>query len=953
MQRRGIVQVNTTTQLNMSNDYFKAQGWFKNYATSSEDSRGMFQQLVKDDEEAFRIASAETDRIKEEMNKKFGSGTIKYGSEINTPPKTIERDMFDNAFTGIEDETREYYLKYLEDRPEGSKGKPIPLKDFAPEFIRENAAEGGRMGFSDGLSALSFGKEQNIFTPLSFQKILGAAGQKKNPQSYKIIVDALKKAGITYTPRIGGLGADFDNVTKKTINIFNKEATKLRADAGLPMSRYQTDKIKKDIVIFVKDKIKNGEYISRPVILEHFGLDKQKGNKLITRSLGKKVGPDTYEGGLLNKLGQEEKKAIAKANFAKASAVTMETKNNVLKIINDEFKLDPDLSNSEDLARTIYGDQFPKGDMKNMSIEDLRKAESLVRQTDNDVMSYLRVIKGLRDKPDGMRLPTQNVINDINDTILSGIEDESAPGQGFKKKGFRFSSGLLRDYKMALINKNLGLDPDTYRSQRDLKILNNKNLDEVFSMSALADIAPGYTTKVQSISKTINKSKAAKIDLPFQKIMNALNEGKTSMQWNGEIVPIEDAIKSFNKTSSEFSKKNKVQSPKINYNEKLDEAILDSYGKASQENIKKVYKDKNFFLSDIDPKIKTEDVLIDYIDGKGGTTLSSGFNTDLFMKDKAVQKILNSKAAQAVKNAAKGTAGTVGKGFGVVDLVIGALDYANNKSKEQSDSVALGNAVQAMSFNLLKTGDKARINEIKDLFVKNGGDGEIFKQATDLNAKDQEINDLIYKSKFTADKAFMDLSQPQAILGKSIDQRKEDYGILKKQLNEKIKNTIEERDNMVKSYKTNLQVSEAGAPINIGGQEFFSKPFKDIKRTTLDKIEEENRASFPMQKEQLNYTSGNIGNVIENEIITLNAKKNRDEQRLIKEMAENYPQELYRFNLERNVDPDNLIRFEDVLDLKSRYPELMGVNTTKYINKRDQKSEGGITTLRSKYEYKK
>ena len=52
----------------MSNDYFKAQGWFKNYATSSEDSRGMFQQLVKEDEEAFRIASAETDRIKDMIN---------------------------------------------------------------------------------------------------------------------------------------------------------------------------------------------------------------------------------------------------------------------------------------------------------------------------------------------------------------------------------------------------------------------------------------------------------------------------------------------------------------------------------------------------------------------------------------------------------------------------------------------------------------------------------------------------------------------------------------------------------------------------------------------------------------------------------------------------------------------------------------------------------------------
>ena len=65
----------------MSNDYFKAQGWFKNYALNSQDSRGMFQRLVKEDEETFRLASAETDRIKEEMNKQFGSGTIKYGSE--------------------------------------------------------------------------------------------------------------------------------------------------------------------------------------------------------------------------------------------------------------------------------------------------------------------------------------------------------------------------------------------------------------------------------------------------------------------------------------------------------------------------------------------------------------------------------------------------------------------------------------------------------------------------------------------------------------------------------------------------------------------------------------------------------------------------------------------------------------------------------------------------------
>jgi len=341
---------------------------------------------------------------------------------------------------------------------------------------------------------------------------------------------------------------------------------------------------------------------------------------------------------------------------------------------------------------------------------------------------------------------------------------------------------------------------------------------------------------------------------------------------------------------------------------------------------------------------------IDYIDGKGGTTFSSGFNTDLFMKDKAVQKILNSKAGQAVKNAARGAAGTVGKVFGGIDVVIGALDYANNKSKKQSDSVALGNAIQAMSINLLKTGDNARINEIKDLFVKNGGDGEIFKQATDLNAKDQEINDLIYKNKKTADRAFIDLSKTKLGLGESIDQRKTDYGILKKSLNEEIKNKIEEQQGMVESYKTNLRVNEAGAPIQIGNKDFFSKPFRDIKRTALDKIESENKASYPMQKRQVNYTSGNLGNFLQNEIFTLNSPKYKEQQRLINEMDE---RELYKFNLQRGMDPDNLLRIEDILDLKSKYPQLMGVNTTKYVKQADRKAEGGIIGLRSKYEYKK
>jgi len=196
----------------------------------------------------------------------------------------------------------------------------------------------------------------------------------------------------------------------------------------------------------------------------------------------------------------------------------------------------------------------------------------------------------------------------------------------------------------------------------------------------------------------------------------------------------------------------------------------------------------------------------------------------------------------------------------------------------------------------------------------------------------------------------MDLSQPQAILGKSVDQRKQDYDLLKKSLNEKIRDKIAERDNMIESYKTNLRVSEAGAPIQIGGQEFFSQPFKDIKRSTMEKIEEENKKAYDMQKRQLVPTAGNIGNWILTNVMTMNPIERAKMQKYINEMDE---RELYKFNLGRGMDPDNLIRFEDILRYKTNDPALMGVNTTRYINKRDQKSEGGITGLRSKYEYKK
>ena len=135
----------------MSNDYFKAQGWFKNYARSSEDSRGMFQRLVEQDEKEFKLASADTDRIKNMINKKYGPGSMKYGSEIPQPPA----------------------------RPD------VIEIDAINRFVRDNPmAEGGRM-----IDSIRPGFRKGGFEKMNLERRLNAYNELKKTYGKKTIED--------------------------------------------------------------------------------------------------------------------------------------------------------------------------------------------------------------------------------------------------------------------------------------------------------------------------------------------------------------------------------------------------------------------------------------------------------------------------------------------------------------------------------------------------------------------------------------------------------------------------------------------------------------------------------------------------------------------------------------------------------------------------------------------
>ena len=154
-----------------------------------------------------------------------------------------------------------------------------------------------------------------------------------------------------------------------------------------------------------------------------------------------------------------------------------------------------------------------------------------------------------------------------------------------------------------MVDEKLGLGSDTFRKERKKFITKGKNLDEVFGLSSSSKYAPGYAEAVQLISPSVNKAKETQIDLPMSKILKTLDEGRTTMQYKGKKnVPIDKVVNDFNRTSAAFAKKNNIRGPKINLGGNFNLKNYINFRPQSQKNIEQVFKDKKYFLSEINNK---------------------------------------------------------------------------------------------------------------------------------------------------------------------------------------------------------------------------------------------------------------------------------------------------------------------------------------------------------------
>ena len=855
----------------MSNDYFKAQGWFKNYALNSQDSRGMFQRLVKEDEEAFKLASAETDKIKNMINKKYGSGTMKYGSEISQPstrPDVIEIDAI-NAF-----------------------------------MKRNPAAEGGRIPFKYAGPV----KFENIIKPKIYE---GNRFSKKLPKG-------------TFTMRLY-MGLDengnrieqtFTGTKEKLKKIFDKN-NKARVKGDLPtMGDSKVYKVRQG-----KNK---GKFAIKMPKEDTYSFYE-------TEDLAEKHKTD-YLNDPANKVGGDRtKKVIPPDGYVSGKDMLAEAKKK--KIYVGENR---QASNFAD----VFG--FPKTTKDGQMFFDINK---LNNEEAVDAILKSQVASGSATEEAKKKFPVKTK-SELQKPRLEAIEagggvKKNDPYAGKRGSGIElghtgniFGTELITGDRLAytptevnqLMGKEGNLD-DKIRSV-SAKIENIKASDKPANVKKdLLEQADNILIRLASQSQG------------FKKV--TLSGGGT---FGGDRLTIDPFNTYPGKTEKEIQK---IQD--AFFFEKNRKEVMKASKKIGKKEIKKITENINLkeiesYITDTTGKVKQP-------------MFSSGFAGAYEMLSDDLKKITNTEGFKKFSKIAK----TPGKFFGIGDVVLGYLDYKNNLGKygddERGRALSLEKAKQAMSFGLWKGGDRKYIEQLKETYIKNGGDDSVFDQVISLNKQNSELMSFVEKTK----------EQYQREL-----ENEKTYGTaggaaaIKFQLDvPSASNTLKNNLSVIKNKAENMDKDFTTFTETYKGTD-LTQPSKDIKSAAFENLTKERTKAFDTKSMQSDPEVGPVWNYLRSNILNtqsiprtittavdfinpftplpklddLKSDRARYEAQL-KEMKEKYPREFYLHNLQRGMDPDNPITFDASMNLMSK-PEL-GFNF----------SEGGITTLRSKYEYKK
>jgi len=843
----------------MSNDYFKAQGWFKTYALNSQDSRGVFQELVKEDEEAFRLASAETDRIKEEMNKKFGSGTIKYGSEIPQPEIKTPQAIF--------------------------------------EFSQRNpAAEGGRQGFAEN------NKLVKKINP-GAEKVFMKSTNDLYEQFGKEVVDAasIQEYGVPfneYRPADDVKGAKRQNF----IRYFKKDME----DYGEYIGTKNPDKDRRTM--------KRGIRAEREAAIKVNLINKIKdGKKFNVENFLKKNNltlPELKKEAVQLQRNIYTKRMIATGGKSRATLKWLtddiNTTDKVLETLSKSKLIQNKSGSLGNVMFDAFGREFLKGsDVKNpdYNVEKLNAIKKNLNEY-NVLNKYLQDTYGINTQLDHP-LSQQTIKKLMNGTAeeLSRVNIlEQDLNNGFKK--------TLNDrYLKAVNNNNLVQKRAVEKIAKDLN----------FNIGSVPD---GQFIDVSKIDRGVGSFET--LDIKKEMLKSLKNAANLDSEFTKYITANPEVLKDAGINVDTLREPKNVKNIANNIDE-IESYITDTTGKVKQPIFSSGFAGAYEMLSDDLKKI---------VDSEG------------------FKKFANSKTAKGLSTVARAP----GKLFGLGDILLGYLDYTNNKPM-MSEAKAYQNMLQAMSFGIYRGGDEQNLKEIKEKFIANGGDGNIFDQVVTLNRQNADILQTVENTKKNYKKNLENEKASGNIIGNVGLKYQIDLPTASEQLKLDLNSLKSKAENMDKNFNIYKETYTG---------EDLTKPSKNLKRAAFDLLEEEQIKNYPSTYDQVNTGSGPVAEQIYNSILTKDSYKKllpqnipstinqllglnfkpvtekEKEAALIQEMKKNAPQELYRYNKEfRNMDPDNPITMDETAKFMQKNKKTIGF------------SEGGITQLRSKYEYKK
>ena len=934
-------------------DHARAQGWYRRNAAAP-NSHGVwksFVQDVKDTEQDILMASAETDRIIQTINDKFGPGTLFPASQAPIPPMTDTQ-----AIMEWEERNRkagggripfgkggdvEGLKVYLENLPDGSE---VNVKELAKKFKVSRSTVSNHRTILRPELKVAFNLPETKGTGTLTEGILKAyedLGKGKNTTSVDIYneikdLDAFKD----YSRR------DLLNTIGKRLRTNNKPYTKTTAategDTG-----YQTTKKE-------KRKIYLDKAVDQPTIV--YKATKPGGPSEIINIKFPETG---------NMTKANFKKAIDKYySIPKDDAKIKVAKNKIIKDFfpdglgqNQWNKLVGFFNKQEDIDTKrpyLYGDE---GGSQKVSREDrLSKKEEFSDKIFEDRISdekrALIKEKGLLKNPNfkagyepidlahRLSLGTSKRFGIQQKTGTIGL-DRPVVNQVFMEyyqsklnKVYNLQRDLItnkpKDWRKKLETGNKLITSIVNDADNRLVgvMIDEKTLKPILfgdKLAAKYAIDQGlFDTEIKNLSSK-DKEFIKKFLLEPQ-IMREVDTGLDVKNFRN--INKDSITKWMNKTGR-INTELKNQTLKIL---KDNPQITKSQGalgtKDSQPQVKKIINELGNFKN---PKLNKFIAQSMLASGPAGAY-------ELLMKDPITRALINSKPFKEFEALTRGTMRTAGKAFGLGDLVLGYYDYKNNLSKGESPNVARKNAYQMMTFGLWKTGDKEVQKEIRERAVKEGMNPDIFDQTVALNKKHQEfqktLNEFAEQSEWAGDKAAKSTFE----------------GMLTNNMNDII--------NMQKKLSVDYGIDQAGGPITIG----TSQATEDVKKAaygyakdrTASVIEEAALRRDPGAGVEGDPIMNMLGpgwwkkflpqNLLWGNFAGVPVTEREKEDYRIKQLAKEDPEAFEKYLQEQGVYRSEGMNLPALINFSMRYPEY-GVS---FETEKKPYFDGGIASLRRK-----